>query len=365
MKAYTDKTRYLFVQLRARGISLGVISTQLDVPKSTLGDWDKSFADEIARLRAIEWEVVEEKFGRTLEQDLCAMAERIRKWEARIDRMNPDHFRVREVLAVLRETRREYFRRRAILMAPLDNTLTRAVTRSLSRHPDEAGRYTFLPSTPLHHTNDLQQPPTQPSGCGGSSVEPTSGTPDVRRIQTPETGRPETDELASNPEGIVPSSPGLRGTSYPGSQIGEFINPNGVAPVLTKSFIGRGPISPDTLDNNAGHSADPTCDSAPSDATVQQPVVPNLSCFVTPDVRRGLTSPETLESTTAQSKSFDAPGARPSPFAAPFAGSTTINEPTSTSANPNHASSIPPLLPSLEIPSESELQKEHHLSASR
>ena len=44
---------------------------------------------------------------------------------------------------------------------------------------------------------------------------------------------PETNELASNPEGIGSSSPGLRGTSYPGTRIGEFINPNGVVSIPT------------------------------------------------------------------------------------------------------------------------------------
>src|SRR5687767_10516274 len=115
MKPYSAETRTTFLQLRARGTSLGAISAQLSVPKSTLNDWDKQLADEIARLRAIEWEAIEEQFGRNLEQDLRNMAERIRKWEARIDRMNPDNFDIRQVLALVRETRREYFRRRAIL----------------------------------------------------------------------------------------------------------------------------------------------------------------------------------------------------------------------------------------------------------
>src|SRR5688500_18893442 len=110
---YPDKTRYLFTQLRARGISLGAISAELDVPKSTLGDWDKQLSVEFGRLRAIEWGPSTNCLARTLEQHIRAMAERIRKWEALINRMNPADFRVREALAVLRETRREYFRRRA------------------------------------------------------------------------------------------------------------------------------------------------------------------------------------------------------------------------------------------------------------
>ena len=290
MKTYPDKTRYLFVQLRARGISLGVISAQLDVPKSTLGDWDKSFADEIARLRAIEWEAVEERFGRTLEQDLCAMAQRIRKWEARIDRMNPDHFKVREVLAVLRETRREYFRRRAILMAPLENTLTRAVTRSLTRHPDESGRYTFLPPTPLHNTNHLQQQATQPSGCGETSVEPTSVTPDLR-----------------------------------------------AEPRCKTKADSRGPISPDAPDNNNSHSADAACDSASSEATIQQPVeVPSSDG----------PSPAVAESRAVETNE-----------------QTRDALPSSAAQSQTAPSSIPSLLPSLEISSEHE--KECHSSASR
>jgi len=197
MKPYPAETRTTFLQLRARGTSLGAISTQLSVPKSTLSDWDKQLADEISRLRAIEWEAVEEELGRTLEQDLRKMAERIRKWEARIDRMNPDHFDIRQALALVRETRREYFRRRAILMAPLARP-----SRSSSQHPDESGRFS-IPSDPqpLNH-NHIQQPPSESSGStpdifGGVSyaekfpsleIEPTTSpaadaavTPDERR----------------------------------------------------------------------------------------------------------------------------------------------------------------------------------------
>lgn len=269
MKTYTDKTRYFFIQLRARGISLGVISAELNVPKSTLGDWDKSFAEEIARLRAIEWEAVEEQFGRTLEKDLRAMAERIRKWEGRIDRMNPDHFKVREVLAVLRETRREYFRRRAILMAPLENTLTRAVTRSLYRRPDESGRYTFLPPEPFHNINDLRQPSTQPSGDG---ARPSPAA-------TPDQPQPVDESQPQQPVG-VPSSDG--------------------------------------------------------------------------------SSPAVDESRAAETNHRT-----PTAILSPGREEQTGSSPSSAARSQTALSSLPSLLPSLEIPSERELPKEPHLSASR
>ncbi len=181
MKPYPAETRTTFLQLRARGTSLGAISTELSVPKSTLSDWDKQLADEISRLRAIEWEAVEEELGRTLEQDLRKMAERIRKWEARIDRMNPDHFDIRQALALVRETRREYFRRRAILMAPLARP-----SRSSSQHPDESGRFS-IPSDPqpLNH-NHIQQPPSESSGSTSNREPvgvPPSGGPEDDNVQ--------------------------------------------------------------------------------------------------------------------------------------------------------------------------------------
>jgi hypothetical protein len=282
MKTYPDKTRYVFIQLRARGVSLGVISTQIDVPKSTLGDWDKSFADEIARLRAIEWEAVEEQFGRTLEKDLCAMAERIRKWEARIDRMNPDHFKVREVLAVLRETRREYFRRRAILMAPLENTLTRAVSRSLSRRPDESGRYTFLPPTPLHNANDLQQQPTQPSG-DGARPSPAAATPDQPQ--------PVADSLTTGineqTSTAIPS---------PGGE-GKGEGDSAVARVIVKFCAPAQPAQqPVGVPSSDGSS--PALDESQAKSKLFDFPGVHISSSVTPDVRRGLTSPETLDSTS-------------------------------------------------------------------
>src|SRR5881628_465641 len=117
---YSNDTKYQFLQLRARGTSLGHISQQLGVPKSTLSDWDKQHRDEIHHLRAIEWEMLEEQFGRTIQHDLKAMAARIRKWETELDNLDPGYEDVPTMLKVLRETRREYFRLRDIIMAPIE-----------------------------------------------------------------------------------------------------------------------------------------------------------------------------------------------------------------------------------------------------
>src|SRR4030095_3860620 len=48
-----------------------------------------------------------------------------------------------------------------------------------------------------------------------------------------------------NPKGIPPSSPGLRGTSYPGFKAPNFHNPEGVAPgVHSPSVHGKPPFAP-------------------------------------------------------------------------------------------------------------------------
>jgi hypothetical protein len=109
-----------FVELRAQGLTFRAIAARIDVPKSTLQRWDAECWPQIQRLRALEWEAVEAQLGRRMEDDLKALAARIHKWEAVLDRIDPECCDLRDVLRVVRECRREYLRRRAVLMAPLE-----------------------------------------------------------------------------------------------------------------------------------------------------------------------------------------------------------------------------------------------------
>src|SRR5436190_5717353 len=51
---YTNKTRNLFIELRAQGLSLARISAQIKVSKNTLIDWNRQLREEIEILEGVE-----------------------------------------------------------------------------------------------------------------------------------------------------------------------------------------------------------------------------------------------------------------------------------------------------------------------
>ncbi|WP_371018939.1 helix-turn-helix domain-containing protein [Pseudalkalibacillus sp. JSM 102089] len=57
-----NKTKQTFIELRAAGYSFDHIAKQLGVAKSTLIDWSKEFQHEIANLKAIEMESLQEQY---------------------------------------------------------------------------------------------------------------------------------------------------------------------------------------------------------------------------------------------------------------------------------------------------------------
>ena len=57
-----NKTKQNFIELRAAGYSFDNIAKQLDVAKSTLIDWSKEFEYELANLKAIELESLQEQY---------------------------------------------------------------------------------------------------------------------------------------------------------------------------------------------------------------------------------------------------------------------------------------------------------------
>ena len=67
---YTEEKIDKFLELRARGWSLGHIATELDVSKRTLVDWNREYAKELESFRALEWELLKEKFIASREEEL-------------------------------------------------------------------------------------------------------------------------------------------------------------------------------------------------------------------------------------------------------------------------------------------------------
>src|SRR5437667_6307082 len=65
---YSADKQDKFIELRARGWSLGHIATELDVSKRTLVDWNREFAKDVQSLRALELELLKEKILATHEE---------------------------------------------------------------------------------------------------------------------------------------------------------------------------------------------------------------------------------------------------------------------------------------------------------
>src|SRR5688572_21767429 len=114
---YPIETKHQFIQLRARDIPLSKISEQLNVPKSTLGTWNQDHDAEINRLKLLEWEEVEAEFSSSMTQDLKRILKRIRAAEDELDKRQLKYFDMRELFQLIRESRREYAHKRALLMA--------------------------------------------------------------------------------------------------------------------------------------------------------------------------------------------------------------------------------------------------------
>ncbi|MCI0746070.1 MAG: hypothetical protein L0Y58_11750 [Verrucomicrobia subdivision 3 bacterium] len=81
---HTNETKDQFVELRAEGKSFGQISEQLGVAKSTLHQWEDERADDIARLRRIEWEEREHRWGRNIEELMTDRIGQMMDYEMRL-----------------------------------------------------------------------------------------------------------------------------------------------------------------------------------------------------------------------------------------------------------------------------------------
>jgi hypothetical protein len=169
---HTIETRNQFIQLRAAGESLGTIGEKLNVAKSTLYDWEQDHEADIARLRRLQWEETEKAFGRRLEDELENLALRLIDWNEKLDdiNLNQNHS-IREILMVLRETNREYYRIRGILMGTL--------SRRNKSQPNKTERFAETPETNPRNTNDLQQSPAESFGSAESKIENPKSKIDV------------------------------------------------------------------------------------------------------------------------------------------------------------------------------------------
>jgi hypothetical protein len=78
---YDTDTKSQFLELRAKGWSLGRIAGHLKVAQRTLVDWNRQEHEQIRTLRAIELEALQEKILSTREQELTRLKQELDRLE--------------------------------------------------------------------------------------------------------------------------------------------------------------------------------------------------------------------------------------------------------------------------------------------
>ena len=77
--AYDTETKNQFIELRAKGWAFSKIAEHLGISKQTAVTWSKDFHVEIANLRNIELEALQEKYKNTVEQRLKLFGRQLKR----------------------------------------------------------------------------------------------------------------------------------------------------------------------------------------------------------------------------------------------------------------------------------------------
>ncbi len=78
---YDTDTKTRFLELRAKGWSLGRIAEHLKIAQRTLVDWNRQEHEQIRTLRAIELEALQEKILSSREQELTRLKQELDRLE--------------------------------------------------------------------------------------------------------------------------------------------------------------------------------------------------------------------------------------------------------------------------------------------
>lgn len=82
----TTEVKEKFIELRAKGYSFDKIAKELGRAKQTLIDWSRELQDEIANYKAMELEVLYEKYYLLKKDRLKSFAEVLQKIKKELDR---------------------------------------------------------------------------------------------------------------------------------------------------------------------------------------------------------------------------------------------------------------------------------------
>jgi hypothetical protein len=104
---YDTETKNQFLELRAKGWSLGRIAEHLRVAQRTLVDWNRQEHEQIRTLRAIEWEALQEKILATREQELTRLKAELDRLEAELAKRTVEYVSTENLYRLTALVRRE------------------------------------------------------------------------------------------------------------------------------------------------------------------------------------------------------------------------------------------------------------------
>ena len=96
-----QQTREQFIRLRGEGRSFRDIAEELGVSKTTLLDWSKEFAQEIANLREMERDALRRQYGVAVEARIRALGQTLRRMIQEIERRDVTDVPTSDLLALV------------------------------------------------------------------------------------------------------------------------------------------------------------------------------------------------------------------------------------------------------------------------
>lgn len=92
-----QETRQRFVELRAQGFSYDKISKELKVSKQTLINWSNELELDIANLKAIELEALQEQYYLTKAERIKLFGERLKAIKQELDKRSMEELSIKEL----------------------------------------------------------------------------------------------------------------------------------------------------------------------------------------------------------------------------------------------------------------------------
>ena len=86
-----ETIKHKFIQLRAQGLSFEKIARELKVSKQTLINWSKALKHDIANLKAIELEVLQEQYYLTKRKRIELLGEKLKCIKNELDKRELDN----------------------------------------------------------------------------------------------------------------------------------------------------------------------------------------------------------------------------------------------------------------------------------